>query len=106
MSLEFEELDRDRRVRLVDRRLERERERRVRVGQLALFIGREVEGDVLGLLVGTVFMLAFGYAGETGGLEAVVGFDLGLCGWFYILFEIFRGEASRGTAGGGRWAST
>ena len=30
------------------------------------------------LRVGTVLMLAFGYAGETGGMEAVVGLVLGL----------------------------
>ena len=38
-------------------------------------------------------MLAFGYAGETGLLEAWIGFFFGMCGWGYILFEIFKGEA-------------
>merc|ERR1712088_22282 len=33
------------------------------------------------LLLGTVAMLAFGYMGETGALEAWIGFIFGLCGW-------------------------
>ena len=45
------------------------------------------------LLVGTVMMLAFGYMGEAGILNAYVGFAVGMCGWFFILFEIFLGEA-------------
>merc|ERR1712186_300999 len=45
------------------------------------------------LLIGTVFMLAAGYMGEAGFLNPVVGFIIGLCGWFFILFEIFSGEA-------------
>ena len=40
-------------------------------------------------------MLVFGYTGEAhlcpGG--AWVGFAGGMCGWFFILFEIFGGEA-------------
>jgi len=50
------------------------------------------------LLVGTVVMLAFGYCGETGRFPAWPAFIGGLCGWFFILFEIFAGEAG-GTAG-------
>merc|ERR1712232_1343651 len=50
------------------------------------------------LLLGTVAMLAFGYMGETGALEAWIGFIFGLFGWFYILKEIFTGEAG-GVAG-------
>merc|ERR1712019_331429 len=48
------------------------------------------------LLVGTVVMLAFGYAGETGVLPAWPAFIGGILGWSFILFEIFAGEA--GTA--------
>merc|ERR1712187_481646 len=50
------------------------------------------------LLIGTVLMLAFGYAGEAGFLPAIVGFIAGMCGWGFILFEIFAGEA--GSASG------
>merc|ERR1712174_4746 len=45
------------------------------------------------LLGGTVMMLLFGYLGEDGALPAAIGFALGMCGWGFILFEIFAGEA-------------
>merc|ERR1712050_663483 len=50
-------------------------------------------GHVLRLLVGTVVMLAAGYCGEAHLTNAFFGFFVGLCGWGYILFEIFAGEA-------------
>jgi len=45
------------------------------------------------LLIGTVLMLAFGYVGEAGIINAWVGFICGMAGWCFILFEIFMGEA-------------
>merc|ERR1711972_654212 len=45
------------------------------------------------LLVGTVVMLAAGYCGEAHLTNAFFGFFVGMCGWGYILFEIFAGEA-------------
>jgi len=45
------------------------------------------------LMLGTVAMLVFGYAGEARLINAGAGFVLGLCGWGYILKEIFSGEA-------------
>merc|ERR1711862_706766 len=50
------------------------------------------------LLLGTVIMLFFGYCGEIFILPAWPAFIGGLCGWFFILFEIFAGEA--GTVAG------
>merc|ERR1712125_62843 len=50
------------------------------------------------LLIGTVLMLGFGYMGETGVVPAWPGFAMGMCGWGFILFEIFSGEAG-GLAG-------
>merc|ERR1711877_63303 len=47
------------------------------------------------LLVGTVAMLAFGYAGETRTMDPTMGFVMGLCGWDFILFEIFAGESAQ-----------
>jgi len=49
------------------------------------------------LLIGTVIMLAAGYAGESGYMlgGAWAGFAVGLLGWFFILFEIFGGEAGQ-----------
>merc|ERR1719183_2452559 len=50
------------------------------------------------LLIGTVVMLSCGYCGEIGAAPAWPAFAGGLCGWAFILFEIFAGEAG-GTAG-------
>merc|ERR1711904_630874 len=55
-------------------------------------------------MLGTVAMLAFGYAGEThslGPFGAWLGFILGLSGWGYILNEIFNGEAGQLAGSGG-----
>merc|ERR1719364_605853 len=51
------------------------------------------------LLLGTIAMLAFGYCGEIAVLPAWPAFAGGLCGWGFILMEIFSGEAG-GTAAG------
>merc|ERR1712056_9372 len=51
------------------------------------------------LLLGTVAMLAFGYCGEASFFPALVGFVLGLCGWGFILYEIFMGEAGSTNTG-------
>merc|ERR1711948_102064 len=60
--------------------------------------GKPVSGGMFWrLLVGTVIMLMFGYLGEIAVVEKLIGFIVGMCGWFFILFEIFAGEAG-GTA--------
>jgi len=46
------------------------------------------------LLVGTVVMLLFGYLGEALVINPWVGFTVGMCGWGFILFEIFLGEGA------------
>jgi bacteriorhodopsin len=46
------------------------------------------------LMCGTVLMLAFGYAGEAEYIPPMIGFICGMCGWGFILFEIFMGEAA------------
>jgi len=58
------------------------------------------KGMFFRLLIGTIAMLAFGYAGEAGFLPAFVGFVLGMAGWGFILFEIFSGEAGTVCASG------
>merc|ERR1712134_42281 len=45
------------------------------------------------LLIGTVVMLAGGFAGEEMWIGAAPGFAIGMAGWAYILYEIFAGEA-------------
>jgi bacteriorhodopsin len=47
------------------------------------------------LLVGTVLMLLFGYMGEALIIDPWLGFAVGMCGWFFILYEIFAGEAGK-----------
>jgi bacteriorhodopsin len=51
------------------------------------------------LLLGTVVMLLSGYLGEIAVVPKFLGFTFGMLGWFFILFEIFAGEAG-GTAKG------
>jgi len=52
------------------------------------------------LLVGTIIMLAAGYCGEAHFVNAWIGFAVGMAGWFFILFEIFAGEAGSVAASG------
>jgi bacteriorhodopsin len=47
------------------------------------------------LLIGTVVMLLAGYMGEALIIDPWAGFIVGMCGWFFILFEIFMGEAGK-----------
>jgi len=57
------------------------------------------------LLIGTVLMLAFGYAGETqsdAGVLAWVFFVFGMLGWAFILFEIFAGGSAQALEQGGK----
>merc|ERR1712118_269164 len=67
-------------------------------------MGAAVQPNISGLmfwrlLIGTVVMLAAGYCGEAGFVNAWIGFIVGMAGWGAILFEIFMGEAGS-TAGG------
>merc|ERR1711869_112109 len=54
------------------------------------------------LLIGTIVMLAAGYSGEAGFVPPMMGFIVGMCGWGFILFEIFAGEAGSVAASGDR----
>ena len=47
------------------------------------------------LMIGTIVMLAAGYMGEAGYINAMLGFIIGMAGWAYILYEIFLGEAGQ-----------
>merc|ERR1712203_257694 len=46
------------------------------------------------LLIGTILMLVFGYAGEAHFVNPWMGFACGLCGWAFILSEIFVGGSA------------
>jgi len=50
------------------------------------------------LLLGTVVMLAAGYAGEAQFVPPMMGFIVGMLGWGFILYEIFAGEAGKAAA--------
>merc|ERR1712157_599280 len=41
------------------------------------------------LFIGTVAMLAAGYAGESQLIAPMLGFQVGMAGWVFILFEVF-----------------
>ena len=47
------------------------------------------------LIIGTIAMLAFGFAGEAGLLAAWTAFVLSMLGWIFIIYEVFAGEASK-----------
>ena len=47
------------------------------------------------LLVASIVMLLGGYLGETQLVPAMAGFIIGMAGWLYIIYEIFKGEASQ-----------
>jgi bacteriorhodopsin len=51
------------------------------------------------LFLGTVVMLAAGYAGEAKFVNPWAGFIVGMAGWGFILFEIFAGEAGSTASG-------
>jgi len=58
-------------------------------------IGVASAGIFWRLLIGTFVMLIPGYMAEAGFLNIYIGFIIGMLGWFYILYEIFLGEAGK-----------
>ena len=58
-------------------------------------IGVASAGIFWRLLIGTLVMLVPGYLAEAGYMNITVGFVIGMLGWFYILWEIFKGEAGK-----------
>ena len=47
------------------------------------------------LLIGSTAMLLFGYAGETGMMGVGMAFVLSMAAWFYVIWYIIKGEASK-----------
>ena len=47
------------------------------------------------LFIGSVVMLLGGFLGEAGYMNAMAGFIIGMAGWLYILYEVFKGEAAQ-----------
>lgn len=58
-------------------------------------IGVATAGIFWRLLIGTLVMLIPGYLAEAGYMNITIGFVIGMLGWFYILWEIFAGEAGK-----------
>jgi len=56
------------------------------------------------LLLGSLVMLVGGYLGESGYINSMLGFIIGMAGWIYILYEIFSGEAGKAAAKSGNKA--
>jgi bacteriorhodopsin len=57
------------------------------------------------LLGASLVMLIGGYLGETGLLDQNLGFGIGMAGWLYIIYYIFKGEASQLNENSGNVAS-
>jgi bacteriorhodopsin len=57
------------------------------------------------LLIASLVMLVGGYAGEAGYASPGPAFVVGMAGWIYIIYEIFKGEASQINASSGNAAS-
>ena len=57
------------------------------------------------LLIASLVMLVGGYAGEAGYADVGPAFVVGMAGWLYIIYEIFKGEASKLNENSGNPAS-
>jgi len=67
-------------------------------------VGKANSGVFWRLLLGSLVMLIGGYLGEAGYINATLGFVIGMAGWFYILYEVFSGEAGKMAAKSGNKA--
>ena len=67
-------------------------------------VGKANSGMFWRLLIGSVVMLVGGYLGEAGYINATLGFIIGMAGWFYILYEVFSGEAGKAASKSGNKA--
>lgn len=61
-------------------------------------IGAAPAGIFWRLFLGTLVMIIPGFMGEAGYIDVTVGFVIGMLGWFFILYELFAGEASKKAA--------
>ena len=61
-------------------------------------IGAAPAGIFWRLFLGTLVMIVPGFMGEAGYIDVTVGFVIGMLGWFFILYELFAGEASKKAA--------
>jgi len=57
------------------------------------------------LLIASLVMLVGGYMGEAGYMDATPAFAVGMAGWIYIIYEIFKGDAAKINASSGNASS-
>jgi len=67
-------------------------------------IGKANSGVFWRLIIGSVVMLVGRYLGEAEYIPATLGFVIGIAAWFYILYEVFSGEAGKLAAKSGNKA--
>ncbi|MDA7456510.1 bacteriorhodopsin-like [Candidatus Pelagibacter ubique] len=67
-------------------------------------VGKANSGVFWRLMIGTLVMLIGGYLGEADYIDKTLGFVIGMAGWFYILYEVFSGEAGKLAAKSGNKA--
>jgi bacteriorhodopsin len=67
-------------------------------------IGKANSGVFWRLIIGSVAMLVGRFLGEAGYIPATLGFVIGIAAWFYILYEVFSGEAGKLAAKSGNKA--
>jgi bacteriorhodopsin len=67
-------------------------------------VGKANSGVFWRLMIGTLVMLIGGYLGEANYIHKTLGFVIGMAGWFYILYEVFSGEAGKLAAKSGNKA--
>ena len=47
------------------------------------------------LLGASIVMLAFGFFGESGAMDATIAWAIGMAAWLYIIYEIWAGDAKK-----------
>ena len=47
------------------------------------------------LLGASIIMLAFGFFGETGAMDSMIAWTIGMVAWLYIIYEIWAGDAKK-----------
>jgi len=63
---------------------------------LILSVSNKIPANIFyKLLSSSILMILFGFLGETGIINRLLGFGLGTACWLYIINELFRGEISK-----------
>ena len=72
---------------------------------LILAVVRKISNGVFWrLLIGSLVMVGGAYAGEMEYINSMLGLVISICGWIFVLYEIFSGEAGKAAAKSGNKA--